>query len=165
MLIIDSIDMHKIHCVNLQVSKKKVYPRNNGTIGIISNVVRVVYHQLLSFSPRFRPSVTIFLNDNIICRRQSHLHCTNERIIRYKSPYKTVREKYHHHVVSNSIDLAGCLQISLTVQESVTRRKIWLIRVSFLLFLLFFFRDNLYYLVSVFSCFANLKTRSELRVS
>lgn len=36
------MDMHKIHCVDLQVSKKKkkVYPRNNGTIGIISNVAR-----------------------------------------------------------------------------------------------------------------------------
>lgn len=35
------MDMHKIHCVDLQISKKKVYPRNNGTIGIIiSNVAR-----------------------------------------------------------------------------------------------------------------------------
>lgn len=40
MLIIDSMDMHKIHCVDLQVSKKKVFPRNNDTIGIISNVAR-----------------------------------------------------------------------------------------------------------------------------
>jgi len=34
------MDMHKIHCVALQVSKKKVYPRNNGIVGIIFNVVR-----------------------------------------------------------------------------------------------------------------------------
>lgn len=40
MLFIDSMDMHKINCVNLQVSKKKVYPRNNDIIGIISNVAR-----------------------------------------------------------------------------------------------------------------------------
>lgn len=64
MLIIDSMDMHKIHCVDLQVSKKKkkmVYPRNNSTIGIISNVVRLSPTCFL-LARDFRPFVTIFLN-------------------------------------------------------------------------------------------------------
>lgn len=39
MLIIDSMDMHKIHCVNLQVSKKKRWFTLEITVGIIPNVV------------------------------------------------------------------------------------------------------------------------------
>lgn len=43
MLIIDSIDMRKIHCADLQILKKKkkfTLSRNNDTIGLLSNLAR-----------------------------------------------------------------------------------------------------------------------------
>lgn len=57
------MDMHKIHCVDLQIAKKKVYPRNNGTIGIVIYNVARRLSPTAFFSPRFRPFVTIFFND------------------------------------------------------------------------------------------------------
>lgn len=130
------MDMHKIHCVDLQIAKKKVYPRNNGTIGIVIYNVARRLSPTAFFSPRFRPFVTIFFNDTI-CRRRSRLLHKKIARYRYKSPYKIVREK-HHHIASNSIDLACWLQISLTVFKDPSRRKILLIRVSFFLFFFFF---------------------------